>query len=525
MVGGDGTLGAWAVGGWGLELMLDASVKGAVLLVLAWGLTLALRRAGAAARQWVWVLALGGLVLLPGLSAMLPGWRVLPEWVRVVAPVAHHGDTEARREGATEGQSDGATKGGRGGTDSAAAVEGRSGREGAGAGGGMVVGSGDAAGRGEIVGGGESTAAGAVKVDAGGTMAARTDAAGPAEKRAKLGWGAWVVGRWMWIWGAGVVACLLPVGLGWVSLWRLRRRARVISHHGGTETRRTGGEEREMDGDIEGNNIESWGELVGRVCGRLGLGGRGVVVLMSGERTMPMVGGLWRAKLLLPAEAAEWSAGRREAVVVHELAHVKRWDCLTKLVGHVACAAYWFNPLAWWAFRELQREAEGACDDLVVASGQAPSEYAGHLVEVAAGLRSGMLVAHNSIAMARGRGAARGRAEEAGAGDIGRGEEPAGADAGGGVGGVGGGAGGGGGGGVHAGGGWARAVGEHAGGWDLVGEGDARSGGGDTGGEGELCTRGGDEVGGVGAERGEEGGGGAGRAGDGVGGAREGWRD
>src|SRR5215204_1627483 len=59
-------------------VMLDLAARGAAALGLAWCGALAMRRASAAARHRVWLLGFVGVMLLPVLSAMLPGWRVLP---------------------------------------------------------------------------------------------------------------------------------------------------------------------------------------------------------------------------------------------------------------------------------------------------------------------------------------------------------------------------------------------------------------------------------------------------------------
>lgn len=61
-------------------ILVDASIKGAVVLAAAGLLTLALRRDSAAQRHLVWLLALGSTLALPLFSAWLPAWRVLPHW-------------------------------------------------------------------------------------------------------------------------------------------------------------------------------------------------------------------------------------------------------------------------------------------------------------------------------------------------------------------------------------------------------------------------------------------------------------
>jgi beta-lactamase regulating signal transducer with metallopeptidase domain len=111
---------------------------------------------------------------------------------------------------------------------------------------------------------------------------------------------------------------------------------------------------------------------------------RGKVQLLRSERTlMPIVCGILRPVVLLPASADDWSEERRRMVLLHELTHVTRKDCLTQMLGQMACAFYWFNPLVWHAARRLRVEREQACDDYVLSIGTKPSDYAHHLLEIA----------------------------------------------------------------------------------------------------------------------------------------------
>jgi beta-lactamase regulating signal transducer with metallopeptidase domain len=91
--------------------------------------------------------------------------------------------------------------------------------------------------------------------------------------------------------------------------------------------------------------------------------------------------------VVLPVTATEWSDDRRRAVLFHELAHVKRHDLASHLLGRIACALYWFHPLVWTASRNLRNESEKACDDLVLSCGARPSEYAQHLLDMVTSVR------------------------------------------------------------------------------------------------------------------------------------------
>jgi protocatechuate 3,4-dioxygenase beta subunit len=143
-----------------------------------------------------------------------------------------------------------------------------------------------------------------------------------------------------------------------------------------------------------------WAELVGELSKALGLRRR-VTLLLSDGQVMPMTWGWLRPVVLLPAEAGRWEPGRRRDVLFHELAHVRRWDCLTQAVAQLACGVYWFNPLAWLAQARMRAERERACDDLVLASGVRASDYAAHLLQMARELRFGRASALAAVAMAR----------------------------------------------------------------------------------------------------------------------------
>lgn len=110
-----------------------------------------------------------------------------------------------------------------------------------------------------------------------------------------------------------------------------------------------------------------------------------VGLVLTGESVTPMTGGVLRPVILLPASATDWSESRRRAVLAHELVHVRRRDALRQLLGHSVFAVYWFHPLSWMASYFAAARREEACDDEVLAVGAKPSEYAGHLLSLAAG--------------------------------------------------------------------------------------------------------------------------------------------
>ena len=87
--------------------------------------------------------------------------------------------------------------------------------------------------------------------------------------------------------------------------------------------------------------------------------------------------------MLLPEGAAHWQNDRLRVVLAHELAHVRRNDWAMQTAACVLRAIYWFNPLTWIAAAAIRRDAEHACDDLVLNSGIVGTDYATHLLAVA----------------------------------------------------------------------------------------------------------------------------------------------
>ena len=127
----------------------------------------------------------------------------------------------------------------------------------------------------------------------------------------------------------------------------------------------------------------------------------GDATALSAETDVPLVCGLWQPVVLLPLEAAEWADARLSVVVRHESAHVTRFDPLAQVIADLACALYWPLPWVWLASRQLRMEAELACDDGVLRSGERASEYAGHLIDIVRGLSGRERIPQGGIPMAR----------------------------------------------------------------------------------------------------------------------------
>ncbi|HXB69431.1 MAG TPA: M56 family metallopeptidase [Candidatus Acidoferrales bacterium] len=129
---------------------------------------------------------------------------------------------------------------------------------------------------------------------------------------------------------------------------------------------------------------------------------RPVRVVESPAAPVPMMWGILRPVVVLPAGAADWQPERLRTVLLHELVHVGRYDLLAQVIGQAACCLYWFQPFAWMAARQLRKEREGACDDAVLNRGLAAPEYAQHLLDLVRGLAGKRGVWGDAPAMAEG---------------------------------------------------------------------------------------------------------------------------
>jgi beta-lactamase regulating signal transducer with metallopeptidase domain len=176
------------------------------------------------------------------------------------------------------------------------------------------------------------------------------------------------------VWTAGFAATLFPFFIGLMGIRAVKQSGRALT-------------DPEWSGALR--------------AARVGLGvSKHVMLIESSRARVPMTWGIFRSVIALPVSAQDWSPSRRQVVLCHELAHIKRRDFLTQSIARAACAAHWFNPLSWWALRAMSLERERACDDLVVESGVRAPDYADHLLQIARDMKGASLTARTAIAMA-----------------------------------------------------------------------------------------------------------------------------
>lgn len=169
-----------------------------------------------------------------------------------------------------------------------------------------------------------------------------------------------------WSWRAWLaVAWLLGVGLflGWVSM-RAWGTHRTLS-----QTRRP------VDGETA--------HTVAALARRLGMRTVPRVYLVDGT-AQPFVWGWFRGSIYLSQLFIDSGTHQqRQAILTHELAHVARWDAAVNLVQILVQGVFFFHPLVWIANRQIRREREKCCDEMVIAGlGTDPRQYGEAIVNV-----------------------------------------------------------------------------------------------------------------------------------------------
>jgi bla regulator protein BlaR1 len=153
------------------------------------------------------------------------------------------------------------------------------------------------------------------------------------------------------VWAMGAVALLAM----WIARWR-----------------RLSGIARQSTPLTEGPIVD----MLRAIERRAGLT-RAIAVSSSESSLEPGVFGILTPKLVWPARlSGHLSSGQIEAILAHEVTHVRRRDNLAAFVHLLAQAAFWFHPLVWWIGARLVDERERACDEAVVGAGSERKTYA-----------------------------------------------------------------------------------------------------------------------------------------------------
>ncbi|MCH7603357.1 MAG: prolyl aminopeptidase, partial [Planctomycetes bacterium] len=183
-------------------------------------------------------------------------------------------------------------------------------------------------------------------------------------------WSVWVV----MIWVTGTLGLIVYLFAGVSRIAAITRSAIPLDDEDSTETLRK----------------------LSRQAGVL----RPVRLLHCRQIRIPMTWGHLHPVILLPTSCINWSKTRRRIVLLHELVHIRRGDWLMQIASQLICAAYWCNPLVWIATRRLCIERERACDDQVLGFGTRPTVYASHLLDIARNIASGGSLTMASLGMA-----------------------------------------------------------------------------------------------------------------------------
>jgi beta-lactamase regulating signal transducer with metallopeptidase domain len=161
---------------------------------------------------------------------------------------------------------------------------------------------------------------------------------------------------WLWLLGAPLTFAYLATGL--LGAERLRQTARLLA------------------------DDDSMTQVCRELAERLRIGP--VALGISHRVRGPVLMGVARPLILLPASALTgWTAEQLEMVLMHELAHVRRWDNLVNLLQRVVESLFFFHPAVWIVSHWVRREREHCCDELVVRQTGQPQMYVETLAALA----------------------------------------------------------------------------------------------------------------------------------------------
>jgi len=97
---------------------------------------------------------------------------------------------------------------------------------------------------------------------------------------------------------------------------------------------------------------------------------------------IPVTWGFRKSFIIMPVESKNWSKNKCSTVLQHELSHVKKNDFIIRVFALIICAFNWFNPFVWFALKELKKQQEMACDDMLLETGVKASSYAKYLLSI-----------------------------------------------------------------------------------------------------------------------------------------------
>lgn len=125
-----------------------------------------------------------------------------------------------------------------------------------------------------------------------------------------------------------------------------------------------------------------WNEAFQRIAAQLGVA-RPVRLLISSILDVPVVIGWLRPLVLMPAAAVTGMAPEHiEALLAHEIAHIRRHDYLVNVLQRIVEAVLFYHPAVWWVSGQIRRERELCCDDLAVAASGDALVYAHALADL-----------------------------------------------------------------------------------------------------------------------------------------------
>ena len=119
-----------------------------------------------------------------------------------------------------------------------------------------------------------------------------------------------------------------------------------------------------------------WQRQFARLCGEIGVSAK-AKLRESAQVVAPVVVGWLKPVVLIPSGAfLGVTPAQLEAIIVHELMHVRRADFLVNFLQTLVEILLFYHPCVWWISREIRREREFVCDDLVVRFYGEPLAYA-----------------------------------------------------------------------------------------------------------------------------------------------------